>query len=66
MDKKEGLGLTVDEAHALLGKDKISRGAFYNAIGRNEIPHVKLGHRILIPRAAFMKWLESGVTTAAV
>jgi excisionase family DNA binding protein len=51
--------LTVDEAHAILGKNKISRGGFYAAINRHEVPHVRLGHRILIPRHAFMKWLES-------
>jgi excisionase family DNA binding protein len=51
--------LSVDEAHALIGKDKISRGGFYAAIKRREVPHLRLGHRILIPRHAFMKWLES-------
>jgi excisionase family DNA binding protein len=51
--------LTVDEAHAILGQKKISRGGFYAAINRNEVPHVRLGHRILIPRHAFTKWLES-------
>lgn len=50
--------LTVDEAHRIIGKDKISRGALYAAIGRNEVPHLKLGHRILIPRHAFMTWLQ--------
>jgi excisionase family DNA binding protein len=47
-----------DEAHAIVGKDKISRRAFYNAINRGEIPSLRLGRRILIPRAAFLKWLE--------
>ncbi len=51
--------LTVDQAHALIGKNKISRGGFYAAIGRNEVPHLRLGHRILIPRHAFERWLES-------
>ncbi len=51
--------LSVDEAHALIGKQKISRGGLYNAIKRKEVPHLRLGHRILIPRHAFMKWLES-------
>ena len=51
--------LTVDEAHAIIGKDKISRGGFYAAINRKEVPHLRLGHRILIPRHAVMKWLES-------
>ena len=60
MDKKNaGVTLTVDEAHAIIGVDKISRGAFYNAIKKNEIPNVRLGRRILVPRNAFLRWLES-------
>jgi excisionase family DNA binding protein len=51
--------LTVEEAHALLGKDKIGRGGFYAAINRREVPHLRLGNRILIPRHAFIQWLES-------
>jgi excisionase family DNA binding protein len=52
--------LTVDEAHALLGGNQaISRASFYAAIGRDEVPHLKLGKRILIPRNAFVRWLES-------
>lgn len=63
MDGKEAT-LTVDEAHRIIGKDKISRGALYAAIGRNEVPHLKLGHRILIPRHAFMTWLRAAGRTA--
>ncbi len=51
--------ITVDEAHALLGVDKISRGGLYAAIKRGEVPSLRLGHRILIPRFAFMRWVES-------
>ena len=58
MDKTDAT-LTVDEAHRIIGKDKISRGGFYAAINRKEVPHLRLGHRILIPRHAFLKWLES-------
>jgi excisionase family DNA binding protein len=58
MDGNEAT-LTADEAHRIIGKDKISRGGFYAAINRKEVPHLRLGHRILIPRHAFMKWLES-------
>jgi len=64
MDEK-GATLTADEAHEIVGKDKISRGAWYAAISRKEVPHLKLGHRILIPRHAFMKWLESAGQAAA-
>jgi len=57
---KESATLTVDEAHALIGKDKISRGGLYAACGRGEIPTLRLGKRILIPRHAFLRWLEAG------
>lgn len=63
MDGKDAT-LTVDEAHRIIGKDKISRGALYAAIGRNEVPHLKLGHRILIPRHAFMTWLQAAGRSA--
>jgi excisionase family DNA binding protein len=52
--------LTVDEAHERIGRRKISRAGLYNALNRNEIPHVTLGRRKLIPRYAFEQWL-SGV-----
>jgi excisionase family DNA binding protein len=58
MEKKESASMTVAEAHALIGKDKISRGGFYAALSRGEVPHLRLGHRILIPRRAFERWLE--------
>ena len=51
--------LSVEEAHTLIGKGNISRGGFYNAINRGEVPNVRLGKRILIPRHAFERWLES-------
>jgi len=50
--------ITPDQALALLGK-VISRASFYNAINRGEVPHLRLCKRIIIPRAAFLRWLES-------
>ena len=41
--------LTVDEAAKLL---RISRGSAYEAVARKEIPSIKIGRRILVPRAA--------------
>ena len=53
--------MSVEEAHqALGGKAVISKATFYLAVHRGEVPHLKLGKRILIPRQAFMRWLESG------
>ncbi len=48
-----GATLTVDQAWEILGKDNITRQAIYLAIERREIPSVRLGRRILIPRHAF-------------
>lgn len=50
--------LKADEAHAIIGKDKISRRSFYNALEREDIPSVRIGRRILIPRHAFANWLK--------
>ena len=52
--------LTVDEARAIIGVDKISRGSLYSAIKKHRVPHLRLGNRILIPRAAFALWLQGG------
>jgi excisionase family DNA binding protein len=56
--KTDPAALTPDQALAVLGK-VISRASFYNAINRNEVPHLRLGKRILIPRATFLRWIES-------
>jgi hypothetical protein len=46
--------LSVSETHNALGK-RISRGAFYNAIKRGDVPHLRLGNRILISR----EWVKN-------
>jgi excisionase family DNA binding protein len=52
--------LTADEGHEFVGgKRVISRASWYAALKRNEIPNIRLGKRILIPRQALLKWLES-------
>jgi excisionase family DNA binding protein len=53
---QERLTLSVDEAAVALG---ISRAFAYDAIKRNEIPHIKIGKRILIPRVALDRMLDS-------
>lgn len=57
--ERESAALTPDQALALLGKRVISRASFYAAINRGEVPHRRLGKRIIIPRHAFLRWLES-------
>jgi excisionase family DNA binding protein len=51
------LTMTVEEAAVALG---ISRAFAYEAVTRNEIPHVRIGRRILIPRAALERLLGAG------
>ena len=48
--------LTVDEAARALG---ISRNSAYVAVRAGEIPSIKLGRRLVIPRVAFERFLES-------
>ena len=38
---------TVDEAAVILG---LSRNAAYEAVRRDEIPNIRIGRRILIPK----------------
>jgi len=51
----ERLTLTVEEAAAALG---ISRAFAYEAVTRNQIPHIRIGRRILVPRAALQRMLD--------
>lgn len=66
MDKQvPNATLSVDEAHERIGKRNISRGGFYAAINRGEVPNIRLGKRILIPRQAFERWLDAAGVAAA-
>jgi excisionase family DNA binding protein len=47
--------LTVEEARQELG---IGRSSIHKAIHRGEIPALRIGRRILIPRAALDRMLE--------
>lgn len=49
------LTMSVDEAAAVLG---IGRNAAYEAVRRGEIPSLRIGGRILVPRAAVRKMLS--------
>ena len=46
---------SVDEARKLLG---ISRGLVYQAIHAGQIPSIRVGRRVLIPRAALQRFLD--------
>lgn len=51
----ERLTLTVEEAGALLG---ISRAFAYEAVRRGEIPSIRIGRRVLVPRVALERLLS--------
>ena len=51
----ERLVLNVEEARKILG---LSRSSMYEGIRRHEIPAIKIGRRILIPRYQLKKMLE--------
>lgn len=48
--------MTAKEAHDALGQ--LCASSFYNAIRRGDIPSVRIGKRILIPRDRFADWLS--------
>jgi excisionase family DNA binding protein len=52
----EKLTLTVEEAGKLLG---ISRGTAYQAASDGTIPTIRLARRLVVPRAALMRMLET-------
>ena len=54
--------LTVDEAAEFL---RIGRNALYEAVGRNEVPHRRIGKNIRLSRAALVRWLASWSTQVA-
>jgi excisionase family DNA binding protein len=53
----ERLTLTVEEAATLLG---ISRAFAYEAVTRGEIPSIRIGRRVLVPKAALQRLLGAG------
>jgi excisionase family DNA binding protein len=49
--------LTVDEAAVILG---VSRNSAYQAARTGELPVIKIGKRLLVPRVAFERLLDIG------
>ncbi len=49
--------LTVSETARFL---RLGKGLVYEAIRRNEIPALKIGRRLLIPKAALTRLLAEG------
>ncbi len=54
-DGSERLVFTVEEARRQLG---LSKGSMYEAVRSGQIPSIRVGRRILIPRAALQRLLE--------
>jgi excisionase family DNA binding protein len=52
----EVLTFTVPEAGRKLG---LSRNAAYDAAKRGEIPTIRFGHRLVVPKVAFDRMLEN-------
>ena len=52
---RERLTLTVEEAADLLG---VSRAFAYELVSRKELPSVRLGRRLIIPRRALERLLD--------
>jgi excisionase family DNA binding protein len=61
-EQSVALTYTVPEVAAKLG---LSRNACYEAIGRGEIPSLRFGRRVVIPRAAFERMLDAGASKGA-
>ena len=59
----EKLTLTVDEAAKILG---IGRQLAYNRVKTGEIPVIKIGRRLLVPRKALERLLEQGQAVTSV
>lgn len=54
-DRGERLAVSVDEAAHLLG---ISRDLAYDLVSRGELPSVRLGRRIVVPRLSLERLLQ--------
>jgi excisionase family DNA binding protein len=61
MDIEKRLCITVPEAAKMLG---LSRNFAYELVKRGQLPVIRLGKRLLIPRVALEKMLEKGVPDA--
>jgi excisionase family DNA binding protein len=56
MDSDNRLVLTVTEAAALLG---ISRAHAYELVARGDLPALRLGRRIVVPRRGLERLLDA-------
>ncbi len=57
----ERMTLSIDEAAAMLG---ISRAHAYELVRRGELPRLRLGRRVVIPRKALEEYVEDATANA--
>ncbi len=57
--RSERATYTVSELAVRLG---VSTATIYEQLKENKIPHLRMGTRYVIPRAAIEKWLEAAGT----
>ena len=53
--RNDRLTVSVEEAAEILG---ISRALAYSLVARQELPSLKLGRRVVVPRSALHRMLE--------
>jgi excisionase family DNA binding protein len=58
MDNTECLTISVEEAGRILG---YSRNTAYEAVQRGELPTIRLGRKIRVPKAALERMLDGAV-----
>jgi excisionase family DNA binding protein len=56
MNQNNRVTLTVEEVARLL---RIGRGTAYAAVRRGDIPSIRIGKRVLVPRAALERLLDA-------
>lgn len=54
--------LNAGQVQSVLG---ISRSATYNLLNTESFPTIKIGTRIVVPRAEFLKWIDRQLQYAA-
>jgi excisionase family DNA binding protein len=59
LDLRDRLALSVEEAGSLLG---ISRDLAYDLVAQGQLPSVRLGRRLVVPRRALEAMLEEQCT----
>lgn len=62
MNTHPNTGSTYGSVAEFAAEIGISRSSAYQGLRRGEIPHLRIGKRIIIPRAAIREWLLAAGT----